>query len=163
MAAIFASLIVPAAVLGGGLPMIEFPVKPMAPGLSLPQLDGSSFDLAKYTGRTVVVNFWATWCPPCLKEMPALESAWQRLRERGVVVVAVNLGDTPERIRRFLERRPVTFPILLDTGSRSFDPWQIQNLPTTYVVGPDGFIHYGAIGDREWDSEEILQPILSLR
>ena len=148
---------------GDELPLVEFPVKPDAPALSLPQLDGAPFDLARYTGRTVVVNFWATWCLPCIKELPALEEAWQKLQKRDVVLVAVNMGDTPERIRRFLARRPVSFPILMDAGSQTSTPWQIQGLPTTYVVGPDGRIHYGAIGDRDWSSDAILDPVFSLK
>ena len=75
----------------------------------------------------------------------------------------MNLGDTPEKIERFLKYRPITFPILVDIDSDTFDPWQIQSLPTTYIVTPDGRIHSGAIGDREWDSTAILDTIRKLR
>jgi thiol-disulfide isomerase/thioredoxin len=146
-----------------GLPLIEFPEKPQAPALKLPLLNGGTFDIGSYRGRIIVVNFWASWCAPCLREMPVFEKAWQSLQQEDILLVAVNLGDTPEKIRRFLKHRPVTFPVLVDIDSDSFAPWQIHSLPTTYIVGPDGFIHFGAIGDREWDSTNILDTIRNLR
>lgn len=146
-----------------GLPLIEFPQKPGAPSLVLKTLEGDIFDIAAYRGRVVIVNFWATWCAPCLKEMPVLEKAWESLQKDNVLLVAVNLGDTPDKIQRFLKHRPVTFPILVDVDSDTFEPWQIQSLPTTYIVGPDGRIHFGAIGDRDWASRDILDTITNLR
>ena len=146
-----------------GLPLIEFPVKPPAPATKLQEYKGELFDLEVYRGRVVVVNFWATWCAPCLKEMPALEKAWKKLREEDIMLVGVNLGDTPRKIKRFLKHRPVSFPILMDIDSDTFEPWQIQRLPTTYVVGPDGRIHFGAIGDRDWNSAQILNTIRRLK
>ena len=129
-----------------GLPLIEFPQKPETPDLKLRRLNGDNFDIRSVRGRIVVVNFWATWCAPCLKEMPVFEEAWASLQKDNILLVAVNLGDTVDKIQRFLKHRPVTFPILLDVDSDTFEPWQIQSLPTTYVVGRDGRIHYGAIG-----------------
>ena len=154
---------VPRLAYANSLPLIEFPVKPPAPPMQLHEYKGEAFDLAAYRGRVVVVNFWATWCAPCLKEMPALEKAWKKLQKENVLLVGVNLGDTERKIRRFLKHRPVSFPILMDIGSDMFEPWQIQRLPTTYVVGPDGLIHLGAIGDRDWASDEILSSILKLK
>ena len=95
--------------------------------------------------------------------MPALEEAWKTLRGKDILLVGVNLGDTSRKVERFLKHRPVSFPILMDVGSDMFEVWQIQSLPTTYIVGRDARIHLGAIGDRDWASDDILDMIINLK
>ena len=155
-------VLIPAASRSSGLPLIQMPGLPVAPALQLQGLDGEAYDLAAYKGRVVVLNFWATWCPPCRKELPALNRAWQRLKKDDVVFLSVNLGAKQTLLEGFLERIPVSYPVLLDTEMSNYGPWQLQGLPTTYVIGPDGKIAYGAIGDRDWDNEKILRPIRDL-
>jgi len=142
--------------------IIALPVMPEAPALSLPQWPRGRLDLAAYRGRLLLVSFWAVWCRPCREEFPAMARAYQALREEGVAMVAVNSGDSPEAVERFLRDHPLPFPVLLDRDSAAAGEWQVQGLPTTYVVTPDGRIYGGAIGARAWDSPRMLASVREL-
>lgn len=137
--------------------------KLQAPGMSLPDLQGGEFHLEDLRGRVVVINFWATWCGPCRSEMPALERAWQRLRLHDVELLAVATQDDPQMLRRFLQRNPVTFPVLLDESGKAAREWPFSGIPATFVIDGRGRMVYRALGARDWDSEPILRRILELR
>lgn len=114
---------------------------------TLPDLNGRPVRLADFRGQWVIVNFWATWCTPCLLEMPELESFHQAQRGR-VVVIGVNFEDlAPNEIRPFVERLNITFPIVLSDGKRVPD-FQLKGLPTTFLVSPAGNLadtHLGTV------------------
>jgi peroxiredoxin len=141
------------------------PVEPRqaAPDLELQDTDGSFHRLAELRGQPVIVNFWATWCPPCREEMPSMERAWKRLESEGVVMLAINVGEDPDSVFRFTGDYPVTFPILLDGDGSVSAAWPMRGLPTTFVLDRAGRIAYRAVGGREWDDARLLQPVLDLR
>jgi thiol-disulfide isomerase/thioredoxin len=137
---------------------------PPAPPLRLMDLDDEEIDLEVLRGKVVVVNFWATWCPPCRREMPSLERLKLATAEHGVEVLAVNIGEDVDTVFAFtgtLDPQP-TFPLLLDLDSGSLAAWKVKGLPTTYVVAPDGHIAYRAVGGREFDHPEIIEQLVAL-
>ncbi len=143
----------------GLTPMIE--PKP-APALRLGDLDGKMHDLADLKGKLVVVNFWATWCPPCRREMPSLERLRQRLQARGLAVLAVDVGEDADTVFAFtgqLEPAP-GFPLLLDRDSQAMQRWKVKGLPTTFVVDAAGNVIYRAVGGREFEHDAVVSQLL---
>ena len=117
-----------------------------APDFELLDTDGRTHRLSDYRGRTVIINFWTTWCPPCREEIPSMNRAWARLRDENVVMLAINMGEDEDTIFVFTADYPATFPLLLDRDGKVIEEWPVKGLPTTYVVAPDGTLAYRAIG-----------------
>ena len=133
------------------------------PPLQLVDLEGNKRSLAAYNGRVVVINFWATWCEPCRAEMPSMEKLAKRLGPGKIVFLAVNYQEHPDRIRRFLERTPVTFPVLLDSDGAATKAWTRRIFPTSVVVGTDGMPRHIITGEYDWDGSDaarLLEPLL---
>ncbi|HEX9627727.1 MAG TPA: TlpA disulfide reductase family protein [Acidiferrobacterales bacterium] len=130
--------------------------------LSLRELNGDTRQLADFRGRVVLVNFWATWCPPCIKEMPSMQRLHERFAERGFAVLAVNMGETEAEVRAFLTRVPVSFPILLDADGVALKAWKVFAFPTSYVVDADGRIRLAVFGEVDWDAPEVIAKIEAL-
>jgi thiol-disulfide isomerase/thioredoxin len=105
-----------------------------APYFNLTSLDGDSVSLSDYDGEWVLVNFWATWCPPCIAEMPYLQS----LADRGLNVLGVNMVEPPEDVRLFTELHGITFPILMEPDTNLVLDYQARSLPRTVIIAPDG-------------------------
>lgn len=132
---------------------------PAAPDFEMVDMDDNNLKLSAQRGKVVIVNFWATWCPPCLKEMPSMQRAWEQLKDERVEMWAINVGETDEEILIFTARYPVDFPLLLDSDSSVTDQWPVIGLPSTFVIDKQGRIAYRAIGGREWDTQELLDKI----
>ena len=134
-----------------------------APSLVLADIRGVEHSLEQYRGKVVVVNFWATWCPPCVEELPSLENAWQRYRQQGLVVLAVS-GEESDVVSSFLERLPsdITFPVLIDGDMKSGNRWQIRGLPTTVVVDRSGDVHWRAEGQLDFSASDVNKELLAL-
>lgn len=133
-----------------------------ASGFDLETPDGSRVRLADFRGKPLIVNFWATWCPPCRAEMPSIQRAWEQLKDEGIGVIAINVGEDAETINQFTDDTPVTFPLPMDLDSRVVQAWPIRGLPTTFVVDPEGRLAYVATGEREWDDPALWDLVRAL-
>ncbi|MCP4009305.1 MAG: TlpA family protein disulfide reductase [Proteobacteria bacterium] len=130
---------------------------------SLIDLDEKIHKLSDYKGKPLIVNFWATWCPPCRAEMPSMERAWQKIESEGIAMIGINVGEDFEQVFSFTADIDVSFPLLLDLDGQVTGSWPIQGLPTTYILDPDGKMVYRMIGSREWDDEDLLDAVRDLR
>ncbi|MCG6871077.1 MAG: TlpA family protein disulfide reductase [Gammaproteobacteria bacterium] len=136
---------------------------PQPPRLVLPGLGGGEYDLARYRGDVVLVNFWAGWCPPCIEEMPSMQRLHQRLAGRPFRILAVNMAEDPATINAFLRTIvKVDFRILLDRDGEALKRWKVLAFPTSYLIGPGGKIRFSVFGSYEWDQPEALRAIEAL-
>lgn len=148
--------------LGYRLNKLATPV--VAPNFKLSNTDEFEYEFSEYKGTVVLLNFWATWCPPCRREMPSMERLYQKYQDKGFTVLAVNQMEDGDRVFAFsgvLNPTP-TFNILLDTNSRVSRSYHVKGLPTTFLIDKKGRIRYHAIGGREFDHPEVEKIIESL-
>jgi len=135
-----------------------------APDFTLQTLSGGSFRLADLRGRIVLLNFWATWCIPCRTEMPALETLYQRYRERGLEVAGVNMDMlSTAGVEAFLKEVKVTFPIAFDPSWSVARTYGVVALPTTYLIDRKGNVVVREVGERDWmdtASRLVLEKLL---
>lgn len=123
----------------------------IAPDFELETIDGETMRLSDYRGEPILLNFWATWCPPCRAEIPDMQKFYE---DKDVVILAVNLYDTEtneDDIPEFIEEFGMTFPVLLDEGSEVSTKYQIQPIPTSYLIDAEGRIHNIAFGALNYD------------
>ena len=117
-----------------------------APSFSVPQLDGAPSELAAYRGRVVVMNLWASWCPPCRAEMPDLQRLYETYRSKNLVVLGVDQGESAQRVRAFARSLGIHYPILLDEQQQYGRVYAALGLPTTVVVDENGVVARGFDG-----------------
>ena len=140
------------------------PVKgtPLASEFRLPDIDGNIHQLSHYRGKVLIVNFWATWCPPCRDEMPSMEQAFQKIKNSNIVMLAVNVGEDADTIFTFTADYDVSFPLLMDKDSTIIKQWPVVALPTSYIVDPQGHLVYRAVGGRDWHDEQMINKLKAL-
>lgn len=130
-----------------------------APELKAQDLSATPKTLADYRGKVVLLNFWASWCPPCLKEMPSMERLRAKAEARGLVIVALNSAETREEVEAYLSKMKLRFPILLDPDGSNTRRWNVFALPTTFLLDAEGRIRHVLTGPTEWDEGEALKVI----
>ncbi len=124
----------------------------IAEDFTVKTVDGRSFRLSEHRGKVVFVNFWATWCPPCREEMPALERLLQRTEKDGLVMLAVSVDADAKAITPFLAEHRFTFEVGLDPTMRLAEAYGVRALPASFIIDHEGRLAALALGPREWDS-----------
>ncbi len=142
----------------------------MAPAFRVEALAGDTARLSDWAGHVILLNVWATWCPPCRREMPSLERLHRRLADEGLRVVAVSVDDPAggrtvrQMVSGFVEEHGLTFPVLLDPGGRSVElVYGTPGLPTTFLIDRQGRIRRRVVGGAAWDQapySEMVQRLL---
>lgn len=134
---------------------------------TLPDLTGKKVQLASLKGKVILVNFWATWCPPCRAEMPGMEKLYQSLKDNpDFVMLAVDSQEDPATVKTFIEKNKYHFPVLLDQAGAVTAQYSVRAYPTTYVIDRQGRVIGGVVGAHAWETAETLkglQKLLQLR
>jgi thiol-disulfide isomerase/thioredoxin len=133
-----------------------------APALVGSDLKGFQQNLAAYKGRVVLVNFWATWCPPCREEMPSLQRLAKGMAGKPFLILAVNSGDSSADVAAFFRAMPAGFPVLLDPDSGVTKRWKVFAMPTSFLIDKQGRVRYALPGGAEWDGGDALKHIQDL-
>lgn len=133
-----------------------------APALKARDMSGAPKTLADYRGKVVVLNFWASWCPPCLREMPSMERLRVKMKGQPLEIVALASAEGPDDVKGFLSKMQLGFPILLDADGSNTKRWKVFALPTTFLLDAKGRVRYVLTGPVEWDEGEALKIIESM-
>lgn len=128
-----------------------------APDFTLQDMEGTPHKLSDYEGEGVFLNFWGTWCAPCVKEMPAMDRQYKEFEEQGVQVLAVNIAQSDFEVQSFVDRFGLSFPVVIDKSRSVMNAYNIRPLPTTILVNPQGEIERIVTGEM---TEEDIQGFM---
>ncbi len=128
-----------------------------APYAVMQAINGHAINPEELTGKVVLVNFWATWCPPCVEELPKMQNAWKKFGRDDFEIIAVAVAETPSTVAEFQQKLPMKldFPIITDENLEIFHRWEVRGLPTSFLIDRNGMIQRKAEGGRDFDSSRI--------
>ena len=128
-----------------------------APNFSLPGLDGRMVSLTDYKGKVVLLNIWATWCPPCVEEMPSMEKLYQELQGEGFEILAVSIDESgAQDMLPFMKKHKLSFPALIDSKGTLKGLYQTTGVPESFIIDKDGILVEKVIGPRNWAIPEAI-------
>jgi len=126
---------------------------------TLPLLDGKRITLSRYKGKVVFLNFWATWCGPCRSEMSSMEAVYQKLKSRGFEIIAVNLGESKDKVSAFMNEYKLNFPAALDERQTTGSQYNVRAIPTTYIIDRRGLIVARMVGSINWNTPKVTAAL----
>src|SRR2546430_10411230 len=144
------------------LELIRPPRPKFADDFTIPTAGGQTFKLSAQRGKPVFINFWATWCPPCLEEMPALERLWRRHKDAGFVLVAISLDADPKKVPPFVSARRFSFPVALDPKMAVAEKYGVRALASSFVIDRQGLMAGAAPGPRSRADSAAHGPVQAL-
>lgn len=129
---------------------MEAPPKPEpfpAPAFTLDDLEGKKASLSDYKGKPLIINFWATWCIPCIKEMPDLEKLYKERKDEGLELLMINVKESKEVVKKYIEKGGFSFRVLLDKNGDVLREYQVFGLPSTFFIDEKGIVQYSYMGE----------------
>lgn len=136
--------------------------KVVTQAISLKDVSGEQLSLTNYQGKITIINFWATWCPPCVEEIPSLNRLRRKMQGKPFQLISVNYGESAEQIHKFMKKVAVDFPVLIDPEGKTAGHWKVVAFPSTFVIGPDGRIRYGVNAAIHWDTDDVIRQLNEL-
>ncbi len=133
-----------------------FPAPEPLPAFSVKTLAGADASLKALSGKMVLLNFWATWCPPCKEEMPSIQKLHEKLKGSAFEVFAISVGEKAKTVTDFVKASPYTFPMYLDESGAASAPFAGRGIPTTFILDKQGRAIAGIVGSRPYDTPEVL-------
>ena len=135
-------------------------VENVAPDFTLTDMQGQQVSLSQFRGKVVILNFWATWCPPCREEMPSMERLYREFESKGLVMLAVNVDKNGKQaVAKFLQKTPHSFPILLDSDNIAQNAYGVFRFPESFIIDRNGIVVEKIIGGRDWMSGSTFKLI----
>lgn len=134
----------------------------LAPDFTVKDLDDNDVSLSDFKGQVVFLNFWASWCGPCISEMPSIQSLYEQTEDLDVKILTLNIGESKEIAKQFIDKYNYTFHTILDPENRVAGMYGVRSIPTTYIIDKTGMIVTGKLGAHEWDSPEIVEILKEL-
>jgi peroxiredoxin len=135
-------------------------IRDKAPEFSLMSLDGKRINLSDYRGKVVMLHFWATWCPPCVEEVPTIETLYRNTLGKDFVILAVSVDEGgAASIRSFMQRNKLSFPVLLDPDHAVSGLYGTYKFPETYIIGRNGIVKDKVIGPRDWAVPAVVDAV----
>ncbi len=142
--------------------LVEYRADPQPPLLELADRDGTRHSLQHFKGQVVVVNFWASWCPPCVREMPSMQALREKMSGKPFTLLGINMAETTAVVDTFMRDHKLDFPVWMDRDGTALTRWKVMAFPTSFVIDKTGHIRYGVFGGIDWTEADTLKIIGAL-